>query len=351
LSVDLTGHFIYPGLINAHDHLEMNLYSKMGKPFYKNYVEWSKDIYKPGDSPIREIEKVDIKDRLLWGGLKNLISGVTTVVHHNPWNDIFESSRFPVKVFKEMKWAHSLAFGGNDVRKEFNDKIPFVIHAAEGIDDFAFSELSSLDSLGLLQKNTVLIHGVALERDSSGSFSNGKFSVVWCPASNHFMFGQTAPIERIKSKLRVALGTDSTMTGSATLLEEMCVAGQTHKASRVEIFDMVTVNAGTIFNLPAPEINAGQPADLFIVPMRKSDYIENLFSASPSDLAMVMVGGRVRLQSELIDKKIISDSYSVKISGERKLTDVDVSSLKKRIEKIVPKSALEKNPLWSVIEI
>src|SRR5688572_12251609 len=83
-TIDLTNHFIYPGLINAHDHLEMNLYSKLGNPFYKNYIDWSNDIYKPEMSPIKEIEKVDIKDRLLWGGLKNLISGVTTVVHHNP---------------------------------------------------------------------------------------------------------------------------------------------------------------------------------------------------------------------------------------------------------------------------
>src|SRR5688572_29794935 len=57
-------HFLYPGLINAHDHLEMNLYPKLGTPPYHNYVDWAKDIYHPSHSPIREIEKIDIETRL-----------------------------------------------------------------------------------------------------------------------------------------------------------------------------------------------------------------------------------------------------------------------------------------------
>src|ERR1700754_4578557 len=62
---DFSGHFLYPGLINAHDHLEMNLYPRLGTPPYNNYTEWSKDIYKPGESPLKEIEKTDIQHRLM----------------------------------------------------------------------------------------------------------------------------------------------------------------------------------------------------------------------------------------------------------------------------------------------
>src|SRR5690349_3736252 len=46
-SLDFTNHFLYPGLINSHDHLEMNLYPPMGKPPYSNYTEWANDIYQP----------------------------------------------------------------------------------------------------------------------------------------------------------------------------------------------------------------------------------------------------------------------------------------------------------------
>ena len=89
--IDFSGHFIYPGLTNWHDHLEMNLYPKLGTPPYNNYTEWMKDIYRPKESPIRQIEKTDIEYRLLWGALKNLISGVTTVYHHNPFKRILKS--------------------------------------------------------------------------------------------------------------------------------------------------------------------------------------------------------------------------------------------------------------------
>src|SRR5262245_32628789 len=70
MGLQFKNHYLYPGLINAHDHLEMNLYPRLGNPPYHNYTEWGSDIYKPKESPIKEIEKIDLKDRLLWGGLK-----------------------------------------------------------------------------------------------------------------------------------------------------------------------------------------------------------------------------------------------------------------------------------------
>src|SRR6185295_10226391 len=120
------------------------------------------DIYKPHETPIREIEKVSINDRLLWGGVKNLISGVTIVVHHNPWKRILSSGKFPVKVLQRYAWSHSLSFGKN-ILKSFPKKtsIPFIIHAGEGIDEMAFDEVKKLKSMGLLKSNTVLIHAVA----------------------------------------------------------------------------------------------------------------------------------------------------------------------------------------------
>jgi hypothetical protein len=48
--------------------------------------------------------------RLWWGALKNLLSGVTTVCHHNPYErDVFDAD-FPVRVVRRFSWAHSLEF-------------------------------------------------------------------------------------------------------------------------------------------------------------------------------------------------------------------------------------------------
>src|SRR5258708_5295931 len=238
---DFTNHYLYPGLINAHDHLEMNLYSHLGTPPYTNYVEWAKDIYQPAQSPLREIESANIDDRLLWGGLKNLISGVTTVVHHNPWHRILGRNDFPVKVLKQIAWAHSLALGVK-IQKAFPKKrdTPFVIHAAEGIDALAFAEVAKLNNLSLIKSNTVLVHAIALNESDQELLSDRASSVVWCPASNLFMFNQTAPIQQLKDRLKVALGSDSTLTGSATLLDEMKVAFHTGLAGSQELYNMVT---------------------------------------------------------------------------------------------------------------
>jgi len=348
----LAGHFIYPGLINAHDHLEMNVYPRMGKPPYENYVQWSHDVRRPLESPVKEIERIAIGDRLLWGGLKNLISGVTAVAHHNPSHRLFDSNDFPVRVIKPTAWAHSLAFG-KDITANFfrNRNIPFVIHAAEGIDAVAGLEIDTLSGLDLLHSNTVIIHGVAVSLPQLDLLTRQQCAVVWCPASNDFMFGKTAPVREMKKKVRVALGTDSTMTGSPTLLHEMHEALRTNLASKSEIFEMVTNLPAVMFHRPIPRIDPGQPADLFIVPRINEDYINNLFVIHPPDIVMVLVNGQVQLQDDALDTISMRTMRHVfSLQGKRKRTNLNIGALKQRIARTVRVKDLEENPLWTLME-
>jgi len=350
--LDLAGHFAYPGLINAHDHLEMNLYPRLGNPPYASYVDWSRSIYKPNESPIKEIEKADKRDRLLWGGLKNLISGATTVVHHNPWDSVFDKDLFPVNVVKKISWSHSLAFGKN-ITDAFPKKkdIPFVIHAAEGTDPAAYQEVSQLGAMNLLQSNTVLVHAMALEDGDVRRIKEQNASIVWCPASNLFMFNTSAHVKKLTGLVRISLGTDSTLTGSPTLLHEIQAALQTEDASMTEIFAMVTNQAASIFNLPQPVLASGQPASLFVAPAMKENYIDNLFNITPRDVAAVIQNGMLRCMDAGMasNGKILKHAFSV--DGRNKRTDIPVAELKNRIEKKVGVRILEQNPLWTLMEV
>jgi len=345
---DFKDHFIYPGLINGHDHLEMNLYSKLGVPPYENYVAWANDIYKPTQSPIKEIEKLPINDRLLWGGIKNLVAGATTVVHHNPWHRFLAKDKFPVKVLKKMAWAHSLRLG-KKIEREFPKKpdIPFVIHAAEGVDASSFSEISALDKLGLVKHNTVIIHAIALTQTDIDTLSRNQSSVVWCPASNGYMFNQTAPIDKLLGNVRIALGSDSTLTGSATLLDEIHFAARSNYVTSKEIFAMVTARPANIFNLPAPSISTFSPADFFITPIANENYFENLMMQQPKDIELVVANGHPRLAAARVEYKTLRNL--IRVQGTLKRTDIEIASLKDRIEKKVTRAILELNPLWNLI--
>ncbi len=90
VELNLEGLTVFPGHINAHDHLEFALFPRLGHGPYPNATAWSRDIYHPDQSPLAEHLRVPKQVRLLWGGLRNLIAGVTTVCHHNPYEAAFD---------------------------------------------------------------------------------------------------------------------------------------------------------------------------------------------------------------------------------------------------------------------
>ncbi len=107
--LDLSGHLILPGLINSHDHLEFNLFPRLGNRLYANASEWASDIFRPESSPVLEHLTVPERRSAESGvGLRNLLSGVTTVAHHNPCEVAVFDRNFPrCVVVRQFGWAHS----------------------------------------------------------------------------------------------------------------------------------------------------------------------------------------------------------------------------------------------------
>src|SRR5215831_4488585 len=210
VEIDCSNSFIYPGLINSHDHLEFNLFSRLGEPPYANAYEWGNDLHRRWKAKITEIEKVPFRYRLWWGAWKNLLSGVTRVVHHNPYYSHFRFA-YPIDVVKRYTWAHSLRFDPDLTRALSRRKpnTPFIIHLAEGRDDESLREVSELHKLGGIDGRTVAVHAVAIDEEDIELFIQRKVSVVWCPSSNGYLFERTAPVQSLFGRVAVALGTDS----------------------------------------------------------------------------------------------------------------------------------------------
>lgn len=345
--IDGKGDFVYPGLINSHDHLEMNIYPRLGKPPYEDYVAWANDIYKPHAAPVSDIEALPLRDRLLFGAFKNIISGVTTVVHHNPYYARFRFG-FPISVFSRYQWMHSLVFGKKIRRRWFGTQ-KLIIHAAEGINERAAREIDELDNLGYLRRQTVLVHGVAISANQINRLQEKGASLVWCPSSNIYLFGRTAPIDILKHRIPVALGTDSTLTGSPTLLDEIRDAIKTGLVSENEIFHMVTNGPSRIFGLQKPmAITKGAPADLFIATRKQEDYKTNLTSTYPDDIRLVLHNGCVRL---LRGEPPHSWPFRLKrLFIRQNYLCIHMPSLMKRITSGVPSVFLQQNPVWKIAE-
>ncbi len=219
--VDLTGYCLLPGLINAHDHLEYALYPRLANPPYANYVEWGEDIHRNSLDVIAKHRAVPRDVRLWWGGIRNLLCGVTTVAHHNPLWPTLEQTCFPVHVVRQYGWAHSVALGGDleSARANTPNGRPFIVHAGEGLDEQARGELWQLDKLGLLDEFAVLVHGLAFDRSGVALMNARGASLVICPSSNYALFGALPELALLGNVHRIALGSDSPLTAAGNLLD------------------------------------------------------------------------------------------------------------------------------------
>ena len=296
--VDLEDSFVFPGLINAHDHLELNSQPRLKwRECYDNASEWIADFQPRFEKdPVLAVTRQDtLQDRLWIGGLKNLLSGVTTVCHHNPMHPILRR-RFPVRVVRQFGYSHSLHIDGWAVtasHRQTPPHWPWMIHAAEGCDQEARRELDALDRLGCLTPNTVLIHGVAFCRSATDRVISAGAGLVWCPSSNDFLFKRTADVRAFDDADRLALGSDSRLSGEGDLLDELKAAHATRQLSAEGLARTVTTGAAQLLRLQAAgRLAPGAPADLAILRPLAACPFDTLVTATRTDVRMTMIEGK-----------------------------------------------------------
>jgi hypothetical protein len=306
IDIELSGFLIMPGLINAHDHLQFALYPKLGNPPYQNYIEWGEDIHATLPELIAKHKLIPKDTRLWWGGIRNLLCGVTTVCHHDPLWPELQRENFPVRVVQQYGWAHSPTLGG-DLRQA-HSATPhgraFIVHSCEGVDNLATQEVFELDRLKVLGASTVLVHGLALDEAGIALIRERHASLIVCPSSNQFLFGRVPDMNLLGMTEKIALGSDSPLTATGDFLDEIRFTIESCGIAPGRIYRMVTETPAAILRLEDGEgtLDISRPADLIAVRDTGEDAVERLRTLSMTDIELVMIRGQIQLASEAVWK-------------------------------------------------
>jgi len=339
--IDLRDHLIFPGLVNAHDHLQLNNIPRLPQttPFPNSYA-WAAAMQPHLALPaVAAARRVPAATRYRQGGLKNLLCGATTVAHHDPWHPVLDEPEFPVNLLRRFGWCHSLGLApaneGADSRAWLSlareaGKIlralvtkdsrkteppprsrlgpygpaarssfaatpgdsPWMIHLAEGTDRESSEELDRLERMGCLAPNTVLIHAVGLHAGDVAKVIERGAAVVWCPASNLALLNATLDPRLFFEAGRLAIGTDSRLSGSRDLLAELRVASIHCSLTAADIVQVATVGGSRVLDLPdVGGLAPGQRADLIVTRDTGGDPYRALLALERADLRAVVLGG------------------------------------------------------------
>ena len=329
-NLDLSGYLILPGLINAHDHLDYSLYPRLGRSAnaakYRNSKEWGYEIHQTHADVIALHRQVPRETRLWWGAIRNLICGVTSVCHHDRPSTEFDDPDFPVHILSNLSWSHSLAFDPNlpEARRNAAAEIPFIFHAAEGIDDECAREVFRLDEMRLLRPNSVLVHGLALVAESVALLNQRGASLIICPTSNQYLFGCAHSKSLLSSIERLALGSDSPITAAGDLLSEIRYAYSTIGLTSRDIYQMVTSNAAAILQLREGEgcIRKGGRGDLIAVRDQHMPPSATLARLSSDQIELVLLAGTPQLASprlyERLPQSLKEGMHLLEMDGHRR---------------------------------
>jgi cytosine/adenosine deaminase-related metal-dependent hydrolase len=316
LQLNFKNAFIFPGLINSHDHLDFNLFPQLGDRVYNNYTEWGKHLHQNYKDEIAQVLKIPVALRLRWGLFKNLLCGVTTVVNHGEPSG---TDNALINAYEKAQSIHSVQFDKRwklRLNNPLKHNLPVAIHVGEGTDRPAFNEINDLIQWNLLNRKLTGIHGVAMTQKQAEKFE----ALVWCPQSNYFLLNQTAPVEALSKSTDILFGTDSTLTGTWNIWEHLRIAQQTKKLSNQALYNTLNKNAAKTWQLNNGEIETGKNADL-VVADADNNY-EAFFTITPDKILLVICNGAIILFDESLLPQLqnidLSDYDNISINGASK---------------------------------
>ncbi|MBN2830506.1 MAG: amidohydrolase family protein [Candidatus Cloacimonetes bacterium] len=302
----------YMPLINSHDHLVGNWYPRAAdhRPYLNSHI-WVEDMKDAAPYKERDIFWLNkgFHDLTLdngfkmaqMGAYKNLFSGCAVVQDHIPTQSNKYYDGMPIEVIRHYGQYHSMTlgnwWGGMSAEEELQQssgRYPFIMHLGEGLDENTRDEFRQAMERGLIRENTILIHGISLVKHELDEIVQHDATICWCPFSNDFLIGKSMDIDyAIKAGVNIIIGTDSSMSGSINMFEELAFI-RTHypHIPMNRIYDMVTVKAAQALHLNIDWRLSEQTPHILLTDMSADDPFENLALLKPENIKLMIYHGK-----------------------------------------------------------
>ncbi len=336
---DLGDGLLLPGLVNAHTHLELSGLAGLARP-QGDFVDWLLELVatRPRQDPAaaaaateRAARQASATGTVLVGDVTNTgrargslaAAGLSAVLFFEALGPAMAEPPEPFVGWQDGRLEQSAIAAHSPYSvpawriaalKQRAGQGPFAIHLAESVAEMEFiagrgdegrrlgefllvrgvrrdeldlrkrRPLAHLMALGVVDNNTLLVHGVQLTPAEAEQVAASGASLCLCPRSNLGLTGSLAPVRRLLAAgANLALGTDSlASTDDLSLFNEMsALAAALPRLEPEAIFTMATLGGARALGLEDHfgRIQPGASARLAFVPLAAASPGEVLAAA------------------------------------------------------------------------
>lgn len=280
----------FPGFVNAHDHLDFNLFPQFTTHPFEDYMEWGEYLHSNFQNEIQHVLKIPIELRIQFGVLKNLVNGFTGVVHHGNHHSLIKGlTNFPVQL--NYRYIHSIKTDKFwKAKLNLPSQHPVMIHLGEGKSSQAKQEIDLLLKWNFVRKKVIAVHALSLNKNQAERIEG----VVWCPDSNLNLYNETLDLTKVLGSTTVFFGTDSTLSAGANSWEHLR-----------RVLELNLVSPETLLKiLMDSSYFSDQHRHSFVIARKRSEqFLTSFFSIEPEDIMLVWIDGQPWLCDDSLDLK------------------------------------------------